>query len=246
MWGVYCVLKTQWYYKVIWRFNSNKNWETSGRWKEVQMAIQVWRVDDAIYHLVKGHLKLNQYGYAKTLSSDFGAKIWAMAFDWENLLTPGRNGKQLITGLTIHRLTGRKDVIQMLHKLNVCSWYNNIRLQNKSWATMVVSRKRISKSMLKKLPLHAMIDNNDDMQGTLTEKNTTHDANMTLFQSLCKGLRFLVNVSFRNFLLISINCIWMNDKTVFFIVIFQVFHYFIIMGRKSLIEKSFSGSRFGH
>ena len=42
-----------------------------------------------------------------------------MTCAWENLLTPGRNGKQLITGLAIHRLTGRKDVIQMLHKLNV-------------------------------------------------------------------------------------------------------------------------------
>ena len=49
-----------------------------------------------------------------------------MAFDWGNLLTPGRNRKQLITGFKIHCLTGRKDVIQMLHKLNVCSSYNDI------------------------------------------------------------------------------------------------------------------------
>ena len=42
-----------------------------------------------------------------------------MTYALENLLTPGRNGEQLITGLAIHRLTGRKDVIQMLHKLNV-------------------------------------------------------------------------------------------------------------------------------
>ena len=104
-------------------------------------------VCNAIYYSVKGHSKLNQYGYAETLSSDFGTKIWAMACDWGNLL-PGRNGKQLIIGLTIHHLTGRKDVIEMLHKLNVCSSNNDIRLQNKLWAKMVASRKRISKHML--------------------------------------------------------------------------------------------------
>ena len=64
---------------------------------------------NAIYYSVKGHLKLNQYGYASTKSSDFGTKIWAMACAWENLLTPGRCGKQLITGLTIHRLTDRRN-----------------------------------------------------------------------------------------------------------------------------------------
>ena len=75
---------------------------------------------NAVYYSVKGHLKLNQYGHAETLSSDFATKICAMACDWENLLTPDRNGKQLITGLKTHRFTGRKDVIQMLHKPNVC------------------------------------------------------------------------------------------------------------------------------
>ena len=119
---------------------------------------------NAIYYSVQGYLKLNPYGYAETLSSDFGTKTWAMACDLENLLTPGRNGKQLITGLIIHRLIGRKDVVQMLHKLNICSSYNDIRLQNKSWARMVASRKCIGKHMLKKLPVQATIDNNGGMQ----------------------------------------------------------------------------------
>ena len=128
------------------------------------------------------------------------SEVWAMAFDWGNLLTPGRNRKQLITGFKIHCLTGRKDVIQMLHKLNVCSSYNDIRLQNKSWARMVASRNRISKHMLKKLPVHATIDNTDGMQDTLTWKGRTHDTNMTLFQPLCKGLRLFVDEILLQFL----------------------------------------------
>ena len=157
---------------------------------------------NAIYYSVKGHLKLNQYGYAETLSSDFGTKIWTIACDQENYLIPGRNGKQLITGLKIHRLTGRKDVIQMLHKLNVYSSYSDIRLQIKSWAGMVANRKGICKHMLKKLPVHATIVNNDGMQDTLNGKSTTYDANMKLFQPLCKGLRFFVMLSLMiNFLI---------------------------------------------
>ena len=88
----------------------------------------------------------------------------------------------------------------MLHKLNVYSSYNDIRLQNKSCARMVASKMRISKRMLRKLPMHTKIDNNDGMQDTLTGKSTTHDMNMTLFQPLCKGLRFFVNIIFLQFL----------------------------------------------
>ena len=77
--------------------------------------------------------------------------------------------KQLITGLTIHRLTDRRNS-DVTYKLNVSSSYNDIRLQNKSWARMVTSRKRISKHMLKKLPVHAIIDDNDGMKTLLLER----------------------------------------------------------------------------
>ena len=55
----------------------------------------------AIYYSVKGHLKLNQYGYTETLSLDFGTKIWAIACDWGNLLTSGRNENQDTANITI-------------------------------------------------------------------------------------------------------------------------------------------------
>ena len=150
---------------------------------------------NAIYYTVNGNFKLNKYGYAETPSSNLATKLWAMACDWENLLSKEKSAKQLITGLTVHRLTGRKDVIQMLHKLNTCASYNDIRLQNKSWARMVSASKRISNHMIKKVPVHATIDNNDGVQETLTGKGTTHDTNMTLFQPLCTGLLLFTLVS---------------------------------------------------
>ena len=76
----------------------------------------------------------------------------------------------------------------MLSKLIFCSSYDEIGLQNKSWACIVASSKRMSNHMCKGIPVHATINNNDGVQYTLTGKGTTHDTNMTLFQPICKGL----------------------------------------------------------
>ena len=62
-----------------------------------------------------------------------------MASDWEALLIPQKNPKQLLTGLAMHRLTGRKDVIQMLHKMNSTAFCSDIIQQNKIWADIAVS-----------------------------------------------------------------------------------------------------------
>ena len=55
----------------------------------------------AIYNLVKGHLKINQYGCTEFLSTDFGTKMWIMAYDWGNLLTPDRNENQNTANIAI-------------------------------------------------------------------------------------------------------------------------------------------------
>ena len=108
-----------------------------------------------------------------------------MACDWEALLKQEKNAKHLLTGLVIHKLTGRKEVLQLLSKLNSCLSYNKIGLQNKFWACMVAPSKRMSNRKCKGIPVHAAIDNNDGVQETVTGKGTTHDTNMTLFQPVC-------------------------------------------------------------
>ena len=79
---------------------------------------------NTIFHSVHGKYVANKYGYAKTESSQLSTKIWSMACSWEALLKKEKNTRPLLTGLTIHRLTGRKEVVQMLNKLNSCSLYN--------------------------------------------------------------------------------------------------------------------------
>ena len=63
-------------------------------------------------------MKINEHGYAGTESKSQAVKIWSTASDWESLITGEKNGKQIVTGSLIGRLTGRKDVVVMLNKLN--------------------------------------------------------------------------------------------------------------------------------
>ena len=87
-----------------------------------------------------------------------------MTCDWEALLKKEKNSKHLLTGLAIHTLTGKREVVQMLNKLNSCRSYTEIGPQNKSWACIVVSSKRMGNHMRKGLPVQATIDNNDGVQ----------------------------------------------------------------------------------
>ena len=59
----------------------------------------------------------NKYGHAKTESSQLSTKIRSTACDWQTLLKE-KNAKYFLTGLKVRRLTVRKEVVQMLNKLN--------------------------------------------------------------------------------------------------------------------------------
>ena len=53
---------------------------------------------------------------------------------------------------------------------------------------MVAFSMRLSNPIRKGIPVYAAIDNNDGVQETLTGKDTTYEANMTLFQPIFKDL----------------------------------------------------------
>lgn len=78
-----------------------------------------------------------------------------------NLLRPVRNGKQLTT---IHCLTGRKDVIQVIHELNVCLSNNGLRLHKSLQEGY--KQAHVGKAS----STHKDCNNNDGMQHTLTWK----------------------------------------------------------------------------
>ena len=142
---------------------------------------------NVIYATIDDNCKVNEYGYAKMHSNQVATKVWSLASDWEVLVVPkNKSGKQIMLGLTLHRITGRKDVAIMMNKLGNCISYN-IRAQNQAWAKMVSSSVTVSKQLAKRIATHTTIDNNDGKQDMYTGSGTTHDANCILFQPLIPG-----------------------------------------------------------
>ena len=76
----------------------------------------IQEIYNLILFTIQQNFKINQSGYGSTNSKVLATKIWAMASDWKKIISGRKSAKQLITGLTIHRLTGREDVIQLLHE----------------------------------------------------------------------------------------------------------------------------------
>ena len=50
-----------------------------------------------------------------------------------------KSPKQIMLGLYLHRLTGKKEVISALHKYNHTISYDDIHIQNSAWANMITS-----------------------------------------------------------------------------------------------------------
>ena len=141
---------------------------------------------NAIFATIRPFTKTNEHGYAETSSQRLATKIWATAYDWENLLTNKNNVKQIITGSLVHRLTGRKDVVKLLNQTNNSITYDDLLEQNMFWFQMV-TQQGVCPSLATGISTHVTLDNNDGCQDTTTGKGTTHDTNFTVFQPVLKG-----------------------------------------------------------
>ena len=98
---------------------------------------------NAIFSTLRDTGKKNEYGYFATDSELTSFKIWALASNWESLITREMTAMQTVLGLIIHRETASKEGIRYLHKCNHSISYNAIRKQNEAWARMA-SKKRIA------------------------------------------------------------------------------------------------------
>ena len=140
---------------------------------------------NAIYYSMHEKGTLNGYGYAVTPQNQ-ATKIWSLACDWESLVSRKRSPKQIALGLVLHRITGNKEAINILHKSNHVISYHDVRMQNAAWARMVSSRPLHYPEFRKGITTHSTLDNNDGRQDTCTGTGTTHDTNKTLFQIVDK------------------------------------------------------------
>ena len=94
-------------------------------------------ISNAIAWTVDPAFAKNHFGYAKMSSASLSEKIWAIASDWQSLVTHERSSKSTALSLIVHRLTGSKQVASLLHKLRHVISYRDMRLLTNSWAQNV-------------------------------------------------------------------------------------------------------------
>ena len=120
-----------------------------------------------------------------TSSSNLSQKIWSVASDWESVITHKGSVKSTALSLTVHRMTGSKEVTTLLNKCGHGVSYSDVRLLNNTRAQLVTeqSRRKIPPGFIKGRAVHVTIDNSDGRQQTVTGSHTTHHTDGTLFQN---------------------------------------------------------------
>ena len=75
----------------------------------------------------------NEYGYMMTNFNVQAVEIWSLESDWESFISEV-SPKQPVMGLVVRRLSGSKEIVNMLHKCNRAISYHDIRTQNLAWS----------------------------------------------------------------------------------------------------------------
>ena len=135
---------------------------------------------NAIAWTVNPRATRNEFGYAKAGSASLSEKIWAIASDWQSIVTHEHSSKSTALSLVVHWLTGSKEVASLLHKCGHGISYKDVLSLSNSWAQSV--RKTLPATIAPGKPFHVTLDNSDGRQQTLTGAETTHHMNGTVFQ----------------------------------------------------------------
>eukprot|EP00794_Sanderia_malayensis_P006503 gene6503-7248_t len=133
--------------------------------------------------------KINEYGFA-AVSPLQARKVWSIADIWQQLLTRRTSPSSLALGMVIHRVTGSKEVINILSKAGMTPTYTKIMETSKKWAndTTAELNTRAAPPLLQPFkPTHVTLDNNDGRQMTSTGVGTTHDTTGTINQPTLPG-----------------------------------------------------------
>ena len=123
-------------------------------------------------------------GYVKAASSAQAEKINAISECWERLLTNRRTPTTTALSLTLHRITGSKEAIQLCHHAVLGISYADVRAFTNHWAKEVSNKHTslLPSGFAKGKNVHVTFDNSDGKQQTLLGDRTTHHTNGTIFQ----------------------------------------------------------------
>ena len=135
----------------------------------------------AIYSTMYSDMQVNSHGFVKTESRNFARKIWSLAMDWESLILRSPNSKQIVLGLTTHRLPGKKGMVKYIERLGHSAPYHVILALNSKWFQNLPPSHYRFKNVTH---LHSTIDNCDMKQESRFQSLQSHDTVRTLYYPL--------------------------------------------------------------
>ena len=139
----------------IWKESNDMN-VTSENLMETMDEEPIPELYNVIYSTLYPYMSLNEHGLACTESSNIGRKIWSLSMDWTSLICKKWSRKQHITGLVMHRITGKKEPVQYLHRLGLSVSYNRVLAINNAWA---MSQPKTHYQFANVRSLHSTTDN---------------------------------------------------------------------------------------
>ena len=124
-----------------------------------------------------------------TLSAEKGRRVVMLGQDIIHAATNSqvKTPKHVGLAVTIHHLTGSKEVVTLLNRMGHCSSYDDVEIVNTAWAREMVARSQqtgvVILSNITAGPfVQFAVDNNDFIEETLDGKQTTHATTLVVYQ----------------------------------------------------------------
>ena len=94
--------------------------------------------------------------------------------------------KHIGLAVTIHHLTGSKEVVTLLNRMGQCSSYDNVEIVNTAWAREMVARSQQTGVIPSNITAGPFVqfaaDNNDFNEETLDCKQTPYATTLVVYQ----------------------------------------------------------------
>ena len=124
-----------------------------------------------------------------TLSAEKGRRVVMLGQDIIHAATNSqvKTPKHVGLAVTIHHLTGSKEVVTLLNRMGHCSSYDDVEIVNTAWAREMEARSQqtgvvIPSNITAGPSVQFAADNNDFNEETLHGKQTTHATTLVVYQ----------------------------------------------------------------
>ena len=123
-----------------------------------------------------------------TLSADKGRRVVMLGQDIIHAATNSqvKTPKHIGLAVTIHHLTGSKEVVTLLNRMGQCSSYDNVEIVNTAWAREMVARSQQTGVIPSNITAGPFVQfaahNNDFNEETLDGKQTPHATTLVVYQ----------------------------------------------------------------